>query len=249
MHAHFKSNKFSHHGREVKDHVWTYSFVSSTELLKDTFDLQHMELFQNHRYNIAPGQFIMAIIQSDDHRTLTFWKWGLIPFWAKENHASYSSFNAKSETVFDKPMFRVPVRKQRCLIPADGFYEWKRTGKTKQPMRIVVTDRPVFAFAGIYDVWRDKEGNTLHTVSILTTSPNALMQDIHDRMPVILPPESEATWLNPTIQDRAVLEPLLIPYPADQMRAFPVASMVNNAKNDVLACVEPSSIEQPSFFD
>ena len=208
-------------------------------LLKDTFHLEQMEWFDRPRYNIAPGQLLMAISQENGKRTLSQWKWGLIPSWAKDNRSSYSSFNAKSETVFDKPMFRVPVRKHRCLIPADGFYEWKKSGNAKQPMRIVIQDRPIFAFAGIFDVWKDPEGNSLHTVSILTTSPNELMQDIHDRMPVILTREAEAFWLDQDIQERSALEPLLTPYPAEQMQAYPVSMVVNNARNDVTACIEP----------
>ncbi|MHB1685708.1 MAG: SOS response-associated peptidase [Bacilli bacterium] len=215
-----------------------FSFAESFDLLLETFDIPDTAWSTAPRYNIGPGQLLMAIVNEGGRRQMELWKWGLIPSWSKDAKLAYSTFNARAESVFDKPMFRVPVRRQRCLVPADGFYEWKKNGTEKQPMRIMLQDRRVFAFAGIYDIWLDAERRPIHTVSIVTTTPNELMADIHNRMPVILPTDAEALWLDPEIQEREVIQPLLVPYSAALMRAFPVSTVVNNVRNDVPECLQ-----------
>lgn len=217
-----------------------FSFAPPIDLIAETFQIADVpwELYRP-RYNIGPGQLLMVITNDGGERRVHLWKWGLIPSWAKDAKLTYSTFNARSETVFDKPMFRGPIRRQRCLVPADGFYEWKKGEKGKQPMRIVLQNQPIFAFAGIYDVWLDAEKQPIPTVSIMTTMPNELMADIHDRMPVILPSEAEESWLDPAIQEREAIAPLLVPYPANRMMVFPVSSLVNNVRHDNVACIEP----------
>jgi putative SOS response-associated peptidase YedK len=208
----------------------------------------------NPRYNVAPGQEIAIVRQdaSSPVRLLTRARWGLIPSWAKDPSVGFKLINARSETAADMPAFREPLRLRRCLIPADGFYEWKREGKKKLPFCFTLTDEAVFAFAGLWDEWKSPlpatapgrrsssrngvEGPAIATCSILTTTPNRLMQDIHDRMPVILEPDAYELWLDPGFKKVAELQPLLKPYPAEAMRRYRVSQRVNQAKNDDPEC-------------
>ena len=163
-------------------------------------------------------------------------KWGLIPHWAKDPSIGMSTINAKSETAATKPAFRDPLKFRRCLIPADGFYEWKRTVKAKQPFCFEINDCELFAFAGLWDGWKDVRGNWIKTCSILTTTPNALTATIHDRMPVILDRESYDLWLDPGMQNVAAISELLKPYDGSQMQLYPVSSRVNRVTNDDEEC-------------
>lgn len=184
------------------------------------------------RYNVAPTQMVPAIIGHEGKRKLGELRWGLIPAWAKDEKIGYQTINAKAETVADKPAFRTSFQRKRCLIPADGFYEWKKSGAAKQPYRILMKDRPAFAMAGLYDTWTTPEGNKISSCTIITTTPNELMVDIHDRMPVILRLEDEAAWLDRSNQDVGLLKSMLKPYDAAKMRAYPVSSAVGNVKNN-----------------
>jgi putative SOS response-associated peptidase YedK len=168
------------------------------------------------RYNIAPTQPVPVIRQNPKRpmRELSLMRWGLIPYWAKNASISTSTINAKSETVATKPAFRDPLRFRRCLIPADGFYEWQRTGNTKQPYCFEVSEGELFAFAGLWDGWKDSNGKWVKTCSILTTTPNAVTSDVHDRMPVILNPDCYDLWLDPRVRDAAAVSELLKPYEA-----------------------------------
>src|SRR3990170_4108942 len=163
------------------------------------------------RYNIAPTQ---AVIVVNDNRTrhLTQMQWGLIPSWAKDPAIGNRMINARAETVATKPAFRVALRKRRCLIPADGFYEWRQQGRRKQPVYIALKTREPFSFAGLWETWTSPDGQEIKTCTIITTEANDLLKPIHDRMPVILTREAEAVWLDPTSQDSARLLPLLRPY-------------------------------------
>ncbi|TXK70642.1 SOS response-associated peptidase [Paenibacillus sp. N3.4] len=190
------------------------------------------------KYNVAPGQLIMAVIHDGEKNKLGELRWGLIPEWAKDDKSAYQMLNARAETLADKPAFRKPLERKRCLIPADSFYEWKGTGKQKQPMRIMLRSQEVFSIAGLYDTWVSPEGNRISTCTVITTAANELVADIHDRMPVILTKESEALWLDRSIKDVAVLRPLLQPYPTDDMLAYPVSSRVGNVRNDDKSCIE-----------
>lgn len=194
---------------------------------------------QSPRYNVAPGQDIAAIVAGRDERRVGMLKWGLVPNWAKSEKAMHPPINARAETLLDKPTFKQLVSRKRCLIPADGFYEWKAVAgsKAKQPYRIVTTDRPFFGFAGLYDTWVNDAGDRVSTCAIITTKPNALMKDIHNRMPAILARGSEDIWLDHAVTDGELAHSLLQPYPAEQMRAYPVSQSVGNFRNDTSDCL------------
>jgi putative SOS response-associated peptidase YedK len=170
-------------------------------------------------------------------------RWGLVPHWAKDIKIGYKMINARSETILEKPSFRTAFKKRRCLIPADGFYEWKKEGadnKAKQPFHFGMKDDSLFAFAGIWEQWKSPEGTVLETCAILTTTPNELVADVHDRMPVILPPTQYELWLSAEPERVAQLQNLLVPFAADAMKRYPVSSMVNSPKNDLAACAAKS---------
>ncbi len=199
------------------------------------------------RFNIAPTQSLPIIANVPGPRLIRFARWGLVPSWAKDPKIGSRMINARSETVADKPSFRSPFRRQRCLVPADGFYEWQRVGKAKRPMHIGLDGGGLFAMAGLWERWlpRDAPGDAapepLHTFTVLTTTPNPLLAPIHDRMPVILPRDAWDLWLSPDDPGRSALQPLLTPYPAEAMATFEVDTLVNSARNDVPACAAPVS--------
>ncbi len=188
------------------------------------------------RYNVAPSQMVI-VVSDDGTRHLTQMQWGLIPSWAKDPAIGNRMINARAETVATKPAFRVALRKRRCLIPADGFYEWTPVGRRKQPMYIALKSRELFGFAGLWESWTAPDGREIKSCTIITTDANELLKPIHDRMPVILTGEAEAVWLDPEIQDPALLLPLLKPYSAEEMLAHPVSTKVNNPSHDSPECV------------
>ncbi|UJF35287.1 SOS response-associated peptidase [Paenibacillus hexagrammi] len=194
--------------------------------------------YHRPKYNVAPGQLVMAIVNDGEKNRLGELKWGLIPGWAKDEKIAYQTINARAETLTDKPAFRASFQRKRCLIPADSFYEWKGSGKQKQPMRIVMKSRTLFSFAGLFDTWVSPEGTRISTCSIVTTTPNRLVAGIHDRMPVILNPEDESIWLNRSLTNPSELQHLLKPYPEDEMMAYPVSNRVGNVRNDDEQCIE-----------
>ncbi|WP_339820586.1 SOS response-associated peptidase [Paenibacillus sp. FSL R7-0216] len=183
-------------------------------------------------YNVAPMQFIPAIISGKQGNRLGELRWGLVPSWAKEDKIGGSMINARAESLTEKAAFRKLLTSRRCLIPADGFYEWQQREGGKQPFRIVMKDESLFSFAGLYDIWSDPHGNKLATCTIITTEPNSLMAEIHTRMPAILRPEHEAEWLAREHADAASLLRLLQPYEAAKMRAYPVSTAVGNVRNN-----------------
>lgn len=194
------------------------------------------------RFNIAPSQPVLAI-PNDGANAADFFIWGLIPMWAKDPSIGNRLINARGETVADKPSFRGSFKYKRCLILADGFYEWKAAPgrKTKTPYFIHMNDRKPFAFAGLWDSWESPDGSSLKTCTIITTEPNELMATIHNRMPVILPPRDYAKWLDASPQTPENLLPLLKPYPADAMSAHPVSTLVNKPENDSPELIVPAS--------
>jgi putative SOS response-associated peptidase YedK len=171
-------------------------------------------------------------------------RWGLIPSWAKDTSGAARMINARSETAATKPAFRDPMKFRRCLIPADGFYEWKRNGTSKQPYCFEVNDGELFAFAGLWDGWKDPSGNWVKSCSILTTVPNAVTSVIHDRMPVILDPDSYDLWLDPGMKNVAAISEMLKPYDARLMRCYPVSARVNHVANDDEQCSLPVELAQ-----
>jgi putative SOS response-associated peptidase YedK len=192
----------------------------------------------NPRYNIAPTQPVPVIRQhpKEPVRQLSLVKWGLIPSWAKTASGAASMINARSETAGTKPAFRDALKSRRCLIPADGFYEWKRDGKTKQPFCFEVNQGQLFAFAGLWDRWKDPSGNWIKTCSILTTTPNAVASGVHDRMPVILDPDSYDLWLDPGMTKVEAVSDLLKPCDARLMRCYPISTRINHVANDDEEC-------------
>lgn len=193
------------------------------------------------RFNIAPSQPILAI-PNDAKNKADFFLWGLIPSWAKDPAIGNKLINARGETAAEKPSFRGGFKYKRCLILADGFYEWKATAgaKTKTPYFIHMKDRKPFAFAGLWDVWNSPEGDALRTCTIITTEPNELMSALHNRMPVILDPNDYDAWLDPAPQTPENLTHLIKPFPADAMSAHPVSTLVNKPGNDRPECVLPA---------
>lgn len=201
------------------------------------------------RFNIAPTQYVPVIRQhaSEPIRVLSSMRWGLVPRWSADTSIGAKLINARSETVAEKPSFLACLRERRCLLPADGFYEWKRTGRSKQPYAFALADRSVFGFAGIWDCWRSAGGEIIESCSILTTTPNLITADVHDRMPVILAPEHYGLWLDPGFKDVTSLGNLLRPYDAAAMKKFPVSARVNDVANDDAQCAEPIQLtEAPS---
>ena len=211
--------------------------VESFDLLNadmaDMADMPELRL----RYNIAPTQQVAAIrVRENGRRQLVLLKWGLIPSWADDPAIGNRMINARGETVATKPSFRSAFKSRRCLIVADGFYEWQKRGAAKQPYLTGLESGKPFAFAGLWEHWHH-EDQTIESCTIITTTANELMEPLHDRMPVILPPSRYDHWIDPKA-DRSDLEKMLQPYPADEMSAFPVSTVVNNPRNDKPECVE-----------
>lgn len=194
------------------------------------------------RYNIAPTQPV-AVVPNDGSNKLDFYHWGLIPYWAKDKSVGNRMINARAETLASKPAFRDALKRRRCLIPTSGFYEWRKSpdGKTKQPMYIRMRGGKPFAFAGLWEKWRDESGNTVPSATVITTDPNLLMRDIHDRMPVIIQPEHYQRWLSSDELTAEHAAPMLAPYPESEMEAYPVDRLVNSPANESAQCIDPRS--------
>jgi putative SOS response-associated peptidase YedK len=215
-----------------------FTLVTDPEKLMQRFHLEEIPFDLQPRYNIAPGQMVPAIITGNGKRRIGQLRWGLVPSWANDEKIGYKMINARAETVTERPAFRTLFARKRCIIPADGFYEWKQTDRGKQPMRITMKSGELFAFAGLFDTWVAPDGRKVSTCTIITTRPNEVVADIHDRMPVILRPEDEDIWLDRETYDAELLLSLLAPYDAGQMRAYPVSAIVGNAKHDRPECIE-----------
>ena len=218
-----------------------YTLTSSGEELALLFDISDLPLVVP-RYNLAPTQeaAVVRVPAPGEPRRLDLLKWGLIPYWAKEAKIGNSMINARAESAAEKPAYRTSFKKKRCLIPTDGFYEWKKEGKLKQPYLIHRQDGKPFAFAGLWSSWRNPEQEKpVETFTILTTDANDLLRPLHDRMPVILDPKDFDLWLDPKIDDAAKLQSLLVPHAVEGFEAFPVSRMVNSPTNDVADCIAP----------
>jgi len=223
-----------------------YRLSRRKELIEEYFDATPWDDDWSPRYNIAPTQAVPVIRQNPKEpvRELSLMKWGLIPHWSKDFSGAAGMINARSETASTKPAFRDSLKFRRCLIPADGFYEWKRTATSKQPYCFEVNEGELFAFAGLWDGWKDPNGNWIRTCSILTTTPNSVTSAVHDRMPVILDPDSYDLWLDPGMNDAQVLSELLKPYDARLMRCFPVSTRINSVANDDEQCSLPVELAE-----
>ncbi|MGG3477500.1 SOS response-associated peptidase [Peribacillus frigoritolerans] len=217
-----------------------FTLFTDIEEIKERFDIQGSfdEEYQ-FSYNIAPSQSVLSVINDGVRNRLGYLRWGLIPFWAKDEKAGYKMINARAETIAEKASFKNAYKKKRCLIIADSFYEWKKTPERKIPMRIKLKNHAPFGMAGLWESWKSPEGISIYSCSVITTVPNELMTSIHDRMPVILKPEDEKDWLNPSIKDPAYLQQYLKSFDSEQMEAFEVSTDVNSTKNNT-----PNLIQQ-----
>jgi putative SOS response-associated peptidase YedK len=216
-----------------------YTITMTLDELMFRYEIEEdLPPFHKPRYNVSPGQMVPVVIHDGQGHRLGELRWGLIPEWAKEEKVKVPTFNARAETLKQKPMFRVPFQRKRCLVPADSFFEWKKTNEGKQPMRIIMKSEEIFSMAGLYDTWIREDGTRISSCTVITTSPNEVLTGIHDRMPVILRREDESNWLDRGIKDTPSLENLLKPYPAEQMTLYQVSPQVGNVKNDSPECIE-----------
>ena len=228
-----------------------FSLTRPSETVQDLFgysppsdaDTDVLECIWRPRFNIAPTQpvLIARVLPGLDGIQLGRVRWGLVPGWAKDTRQGARLINARSETAASKPAFRGPFKKHRCLIPADGFFEWKRSGKSKQPYYVRMNEHAPFALAGLWARWESPGGEVIESCTILTTVPNDVVAHIHDRMPVILAQPQFELWLDPEISDPQQLTSLLVPFPPDQMEAFPVSDHVGKVGNDDRYCIEPAA--------
>ena len=221
-----------------------FTLHASPEQIAAQFDVAEPEQLAD-RFNIAPTQPV-GIVRLDRTATEREWThvhWGLIPSWAKDPGMGARMINARGETVAEKPSFRAALKRRRCLVPADGFYEWKRTGSSKQPYHIRLQDQQLFAFAGLWEIWTAPDGTELQSCTVITTEPNELMAQLHDRMPVIVAPEDYEQWLgtgkDADAKEIEQIRHLIRPFDARQMEAYPVSTRVNSPMNEGAALIEP----------
>lgn len=222
-------------------------FVLAADALtvQQAFNLSEIPGEMVARYNIAPSQPV-AVIANDAPMTLTYFKWGLVPSWAKDPTVGYKMINARSETAAEKPSFRAAFKRRRCIIPADGFYEWQQGAGGKTPLFIHMDGRPVFGMAGLWESWQSPDGGELRTCAILTTSANDFMRPIHDRMPVILEVNDYALWLDGGEGAVPLLQELMKPAASEAFRAYPVSKAVNKPGIDGPELIEP--LEPPRLL-
>jgi putative SOS response-associated peptidase YedK len=222
-----------------------YTLHKKTKEIAKRFDAKESVKDIRENYNVAPGQIMPVITENDEGRTLELMKWGLVPFWAKDPNIGYKMINARAESVFEKPAWRNVIKNKRCIIPADGFYEWDKILDNakkvqKQPYYIHPKQTNLFGFAGVWETWKDVEGLEWKTYSIITTEANKEMSAVHDRMPVILHQEDESSWLSHSYDgDRGAIEALLRPYEDGGLEMFEVSRDVNVTKNNDERLVYP----------
>ena len=228
-----------------------YRLTAKERYLRDLFGLDEDPTW-TPRWNIAPTQLVPVVRHKNttSRRSFDLVRWGLIPFWAKDASIATKTTNAMSETVAEKPAFRDALRLRRCLIPADAFYEWQSsTPKHKQPFSIGMADDSVFAFAGLWETWPSPNGNLVETCTILTTKPNALVADVHNRMPAILNRDDYELWLDPHFRNPSLVSQCLRPFDASLMKKYPVSTRVNRTENDDHECAQEVSIAvAPTLF-
>ena len=217
-----------------------YTQSKSAEIIARAFQIDNVSDIEP-RYNIAPTQSVLTVLQpsASANRQGKMLHWGLIPSWAKDRKMASKLINARAETVAEKPAFRSAFRKRRCLVVADGFYEWQQqeNKKQKQPFYFRLSDGEPFAFAGLWEHWQDATGEEIESCTVLTTEANDLMRPIHNRMPVILEPKNYDLWLDSEATKLELLQPLLHPYPTEEMTAYPVSTVVNKPVNDSAECI------------
>ena len=217
-----------------------FTLIADPNQLRELFPWVNIPLQLSPRYNIAPNQ-PAAVIPNDGDNELDFFLFGLIPSWAKDPNIGPRLINARAETIDQKPSFRSAFKRRRCLIPASGFFEWQQqaNAKRKQPFYIHMKDNKPFALAGLWEIWSAPDGSIIKSFAIITTEPNKLIKKIHNRMPVILPPDKWEQWLIEGDVPSQSLKPLLQPYPSEEMIVHPVSTFVNSPKNDSPECIRP----------
>ena len=208
-----------------------YTLIADLGDLAQRFEFDGGDFSYDPGYNIAPTESVLTV-KNVEGREAAFMKWGLIPFWAKDPKIGSRMINARAETVAEKPAFRNALKKRRCLVLADGYYEWQKTPVGKRPYRIIMNSGEPFAMAGLWETWKDLQGNVIPSCTIITTAANDFLSPIHDRMPVILPRESEGMWLEPGVEDPDSLTDILTPNSSEGMDAYEVSTLVNYARND-----------------
>lgn len=220
-----------------------YTLHQKTDAIAKRFNLARTPAIVSENYNVAPGQLMPVITEDEQGRHFELMKWGLVPVWAKDPKMGCKLINARSESIFEKPMWRNVIKRKRAIIPADGFYEWKKSTDPKgrkQPFYIHPKQTELFGFAGIWESWKNPDGQEIKTYSIITTEPNKEMRTIHDRMPVILHAEDEASWLSPAHNDdRGAIESLLLPYEDNGLEIYEVSADVNAVQNNTKELVYP----------
>lgn len=223
---------------------------STITIIEDEFDIYEVQWAFEPSYNIAPSQDVACVVGNGGNRLAKF-RWGLVPFWAEDPSIGYKMINARAETVAQKKSFARAFKKQRCLVVADGFYEWRKLadGKRKIPMYVHLRAERPFGFAGLYENWKAKDGTTLRTCTIITTQPNELMAPIHNRMPVIVAPDKRKIWLDREIEDPNALMSLLGPYTANEMEAYEVSKRVNSPTYNEPDCIRRASDEEEHKLD
>ncbi|WP_252312982.1 SOS response-associated peptidase [Sinobaca sp. H24] len=205
-----------------------FTLYSSATAIEQETGVEIPDISPN--YNVAPTQFVLTIASNQEQTKAGFLKWGLVPSWSKDPSVGHKMINARAETVDEKPSFKKLLERRRCLVVADSFYEWKKEGKEKQPYRIMLNEERIFTFAGLWDRWEGEE-ETITTCTIITTEANELMQDLHHRMPVIIPKSRREAWLHPNTSKTEV-KAMLEPFDSGQMTAYPVSRDVNSPKNN-----------------
>jgi putative SOS response-associated peptidase YedK len=213
-----------------------FSNTKSPQKIKERYPIADLPLNYKPRYNIAPSQEVLVVVEQEKP-ILTMMRWGLIPSWAKDPSIGNQMINARGESIREKPSFKRAFQQRRCLVPADGFYEWMKSGKKKVPIRFILKDQALFSFAGLWDVWKNPDGRPIETFTIITTQANPTVGQIHNRMPVILQPEDEPRWLA-LRTDSDQLFGLLKPY-AGELQCYPVSTRLNSPTNDDPQCITP----------
>ncbi|TFG37995.1 MAG: SOS response-associated peptidase [Syntrophobacterales bacterium] len=217
-----------------------FVMISDLSVIEEAFDVREFSGDVKPSFNIAPGREIASVIHDTTNRLIPL-KWGLVPPWAKDLAIGNRLINARAETVAEKPSFRAAFKKRRCLILANGYYEWKKQGTVKIPHYICLKSERPFGFAGLYESWTSNDSETLATCTIITTEPNELLRPLHDRMPAIVPKDREARWLDPAVTEEEDLLPILKPYADEEMEFREVSTLVNSPFNDIPECIGPPS--------
>ncbi|MFT9496868.1 SOS response-associated peptidase [Anaerosolibacter sp.] len=225
-----------------------YYLIESLQTLEERYHLTHTDISYIPRYNIAPTQYAPVIIK-DVTKQLKLFKWGLIPSWAKDISLGTKMINARAETLLEKKSFRDAFQKRRCIVPASGFYEWEKTGNTKQPFRFGLTSHKIFSMAGLWDTWINPQGEKIYSFTVITTEPNEYLRPYHHRMAVILHEEDEDRWLDGYMKDLDDLKDMLQPYPSRYFEKQRVTDAVNSVKNDYPELIQPVSAEEQIRWD